>query len=93
MSVKEKNTEVQNIFLNHLRDKKVSLIIFLTNGVKLKGNVKWFDDSSVILSFNGRSQIVYKHAIATIMPEESITWFGNYDIEDDEYEIEDEEEE
>jgi len=61
---------VEDVFLNHVRNNKVPLIIFLVNGIKLKGVITWFDDLSMLLYYKGCSQLVYKHAIATVMPEE-----------------------
>ena len=64
----EKAQNVQDVFLNHLRKNKTPVTIFLVNGVKLQGNVTWFDNFSVLLRRDGHSQLVYKHAISTIMP-------------------------
>ncbi|HKV14870.1 MAG TPA: RNA chaperone Hfq [Reyranella sp.] len=54
--------------MNHLRKNKTPVTIFLVNGVKLQGIVTWFDNFSVLLRRDGHSQLVYKHAISTIMP-------------------------
>ena len=59
---------LQDTFLNHVRKNKTSLTIFLVNGVKLQGVVSWFDNFCVLLRRDGQSQLVYKHAISTIMP-------------------------
>ena len=59
---------LQDAFLNHVRKNKVSLTIFLMNGVKLQGTITWFDNFCVLLRREGQSQLVYKHAISTIMP-------------------------
>ena len=64
----EKSQNVQDVFLNHIRKNKTSVTIFLVNGVKLQGIVTWFDNFSVLLRRDGQSQLVYKHAISTIMP-------------------------
>ena len=64
----EKAQNVQDVFLNHLRKSKTPVTIFLVNGVKLQGIVTWFDNFSVLLRRDGHSQLVYKHAISTIMP-------------------------
>ena len=64
----EKAQNVQDVFLNHLRKNKTPVTIFLVNGVKLQGIVTWFDNFSVRLRRDGHSQLVYKHAISTIMP-------------------------
>ena len=59
---------LQDTFLNHVRKNKTPLTIFLINGVKLQGIVTWFDNFCVLLRRDGHSQLVYKHAISTIMP-------------------------
>jgi host factor-I protein len=59
---------LQDTFLNHVRKQKTPLTIFLVNGVKLQGIVTWFDNFCVLLRRDGHSQLVYKHAISTIMP-------------------------
>ena len=59
---------LQDTFLNHVRKTKTSLTIFLVNGVKLQGIVTWFDNFCLLLRRDGHSQLVYKHAISTIMP-------------------------
>ena len=64
----EKTQNLQDTFLNHVRKTKTSVTIFLVNGVKLQGFVTWFDNFCVLLRRDGHSQLVYKHAISTIMP-------------------------
>ena len=64
----DKNQNLQDAFLNEVRKQKISLTIFLVNGVKLNGVVSWFDNFCVLLRRDGISQLVYKHAISTIMP-------------------------
>ncbi len=64
----EKSQNLQDAFLNTLRKQKVPLTIFLVNGVKLNGVVSWFDNFCVLLKRDGIAQLVYKHAISTIMP-------------------------
>jgi host factor-I protein len=61
--------------LNHVRKSKIPLTIFLVNGVKLQGVVTWFDNFCVLLRRDGHSQLVYKHAISTIMPGHPIQLF------------------
>lgn len=55
-------------FLDHVCEQKLALTIFLVNGVKLQGTITWVDATSMLLSREGHSQLVYKHAISTIMP-------------------------
>ena len=64
----EKQTSLQDLFLNALRRGKTPVTMFLVKGVKLQGIVTWFDNFSVLLRRDGQSQLVYKHAISTIMP-------------------------
>jgi host factor-I protein len=64
----ERQQNLQDKFLNHVRKEKTPLTIFLINGVKLQGIVTWFDNFCVLLRRDGHSQLVYKHAISTIMP-------------------------
>ncbi len=63
-----KNANMQDVFLNHLRREKTPVTMFLVKGVKLQGIVTWFDNFSILLRRDGQSQLVYKHAISTIMP-------------------------
>ena len=71
----EKKQNLQDTFLNSVRKSKTPLTIFLVNGVKLQGVVSWFDNFCVLLRRDGQSQLVYKHAISTIMPAGPITMF------------------
>jgi len=64
----EKNQNLQDVFLNNVRKQKVAVTVFLVNGVKLQGNITWFDNFSVLLKRESHIQLVYKHAISTIMP-------------------------
>ena len=71
----EKNPNVQDVFLNHIRKNKVPVTIFLVNGVKLQGIVTWFDNFSILLRRDAHSQLVYKHAISTVMPSVPVQLF------------------
>jgi host factor-I protein len=71
----EKAQNLQDTFLNHVRKTKTSVTIFLVNGVKLQGFVTWFDNFCLLLRRDGHSQLVYKHAISTIMPASPIQMF------------------
>lgn len=64
----EKQSSLQDLFLNALRRSKIPVTMFLVKGVKLQGIVTWFDNFSVLLRRDGQSQLIYKHAISTIMP-------------------------
>ncbi|MBC6404242.1 MAG: RNA chaperone Hfq [Rhodospirillales bacterium] len=71
----EKQQNVQDVFLNHIRKNRVPVTIFLMNGVKLQGVVTWFDSFSVLLRRDAHSQLVYKHAISTVMPATPVQLF------------------
>jgi host factor-I protein len=71
----EKPQNLQDTFLNHVRKAKTPLTIFLVNGVKLQGVISWFDNFCVLLRRDGHSQLVYKHAISTVMPTAPIQLF------------------
>ena len=71
----EKSQNVQDVFLNHIRKGKIPVTVFLVNGVKLQGIVTWFDNFSVLLRRDAHSQLVYKHAISTIMPGSPVQMF------------------
>ncbi len=74
----EKNQNVQDVFLNHLRKEKISVTVYLMCGVKLQGIITWFDNFSMLLRRDGHSQLVYKHAVSTIMPASPVNLFdGN----------------
>ncbi|HBR69557.1 MAG TPA: RNA chaperone Hfq [Rhodospirillaceae bacterium] len=64
----DKIQNVQDVFLNKIRKEKMSVTVFLVNGVKLQGIVTWFDNFSLLLRRDSQVQLVYKHAISTIMP-------------------------
>lgn len=64
----EKNQNIQDVFLNKIRKDKHTVTVFLVNGVKLQGIVTWFDNFSLLLRRESHIQLVYKHAISTIMP-------------------------
>ena len=64
----EKKQNLQDVFLNNVRKNKSPVTVFLVNGVKLQGIVTWFDNFCILLRRDGHSQLVYKHAISTVMP-------------------------
>jgi len=63
---------LQNTFLEHLRQHEVPVTVFLANGIRLQGLVTGFDSFSVLLGRDRETQLVYKHAISTIMPGEPV---------------------
>ena len=79
----EKKQNLQDTFLNSVRKAKTPLTIFLVNGVKLQGVVTWFDNFCVLLRRDGQSQLVYKHAISTIMPSAPVQMYEPSEDSDD----------
>ena len=77
----EKSQTVQEVFLNTIRKNTAPVTIFLINGVKLQGVVTWFDNFSLLLRRDNHSQLVYKHAVSTIMPGQPISLFEGGDDE------------
>ena len=59
---------VQEDFLKDLCQNKIAVTVFLVNGVKLQGIITWFDETSLLLRRDGHTQLIYKHAVSTIMP-------------------------
>ena len=66
---------LQVAFLNQVRKEKNSVTVFLINGVKLQGVITWFDNFCILLRRDGQSQLVYKHAISTIMPSQNVSLY------------------
>ena len=64
----EKSHNLQEIFLNSVRKDHIAVTVFLVNGVKLQGIITWFDNFCLLLKRDQHVQLVYKHAISTIMP-------------------------
>ena len=64
----DKSRNLQEVFLNNLRKSHSAVTVFLVNGVKLQGVITWFDNFSILLKRDQHVQLVYKHAISTIMP-------------------------
>ena len=71
----ERQQNLEDTFLNACRKSKAPLTIFLVNGVKLQGIISWFDNFCVLLRRDGHSQLVYKHAISTVMPATPVQLF------------------
>lgn len=63
---------LQDVFLNQARKDKVAVTLYLTNGFQFRGMVKGFDNYTVILECDGKQNLVYKHAISTIVPAKAI---------------------
>ncbi len=71
----EKQQNLQDVFLNNIRKNKTPVTVFLVNGVKLQGIVTWFDNFCLLLRRDQHSQLVYKHAISTVMPSQPVQLF------------------
>jgi len=72
-----KTLNLQDVFLNQARKEKMTVTIYLTNGFQFKGVVKGFDSFTVILDIDGKQNLVYKHAISTIIPAKPINILGS----------------
>ena len=77
----EKGKNVQDVFLNAIRKEKMTVTVFLVNGVKLQGIITWFDNFSMLLRRESHVQLVYKHAISTIMPGGPLSLYDNEEEE------------
>ncbi|MBI1187257.1 MAG: RNA chaperone Hfq [Alphaproteobacteria bacterium] len=71
----DRKQNLQDTFLNAVRKQRTPLTIFLVNGVKLQGVITWFDNFCVLLRRDGQVQLVYKHAISTVMPSGTLQLF------------------
>lgn len=72
-----KSVNLQDYFLNQVRKEGISVVIYLVNGFQTKGLVKGFDNFTVVLDSDGKQNLIYKHAISTIMPSRAI----NFNVE------------
>ncbi len=75
LKMTSEKSNLQDVFLNSVRKEKTSVTIFLINGVKLQGVITWFDNFCILLKREGVTQLVYKHAVSTIMPNEDISLY------------------
>lgn len=74
---------LQDVFFNKVRKENIPITIFLLNGYQLKGQVKGFDNYTIVLDIEGKQNLIYKHAISTIMPSKTINFMnkGNNNLE------------
>ena len=79
----DKANNLQDVFLNAVRKTRTPVTMFLVNGVKLQGIITWFDNFSVLLRRDGHSQLVYKHAISTVMPAAPLQLFDGEKVDMD----------
>ena len=75
MMAGDKSRNLQEVFLNNVRKSHSAVTVFLVNGVKLQGTITWFDNFCILLRRDGQSQLVYKHAVSTIMPTQNISLY------------------
>ena len=68
---------LQDIFLNQVRKERVPITIYLVNGFQIKGLVKGFDSYIIVIDSDGKQQMIYKHAISTILPSRSVNFLAN----------------
>ncbi|MBS4539924.1 RNA chaperone Hfq [Clostridium sp. D2Q-11] len=66
------NINLQDTFLNKVRKENISITIYLVNGFQLKGLVKGFDNYTIVLEIDGKQNMIYKHAISTIIPSKNV---------------------
>ena len=85
----ERSQNVQDVFLNKIRKEKMTVTVFLVNGVKLQGIITWFDNFSMLLRRESHAQLVYKHAISTIMPGGPLSLYDDEDAGKEEKESDD----
>ena len=78
----EKQPKLQDLFLNKSRKKHIPVTIFLVNGVKLQGIITWFDSFCILLRRDNQEQIIYKHAVSTIMPMEQLNLHEDIKFDD-----------
>lgn len=67
-----KAINLQDVFLNQVRKDKITVVVYLTNGFQLKGVVRGFDNFIVFLEAEGKQQMIYKHAISTVIPAKEV---------------------
>ncbi|HHX61689.1 MAG TPA: RNA chaperone Hfq [Epulopiscium sp.] len=68
-----KTTNLQEQVLNQLRKDKTMVTVFLTNGFQFKGFIKAFDNFVILVETDGKQQVIYKHAISTLVPSKNVT--------------------
>jgi host factor-I protein len=73
------SAQMQDRFLNALRKEKVNLSIFLVNGIKLTGHIESFDTFVILLKNGDSTQMIYKHAISTVVPSRNVDFRSNSD--------------
>ena len=67
-----KNTNLQDLFLTRARKERRNVTVFLVNGYQLRGQITGFDPFVVVVTTDGKQQVIYKHAISTVVPEQPV---------------------
>ena len=70
----QKTQNLQDLFLNQARREKLAVTMFLMNGFQLRGIIRGFDGFTVLLDSEGKQQLIYKHAISTVVPPKPIAF-------------------
>ena len=68
----QKNSNLQDVYLASVRKNRLNVTMFLMNGYQLRGVITGYDSFTVVLNSDGRQQVIYKHAISTIVPERPV---------------------
>ncbi|BFH62143.1 MULTISPECIES: RNA chaperone Hfq [Paenibacillus] len=68
-----KSINIQDTFLNQLRKENIPVTIFLVNGFQIRGNIKAFDNFTVVVDTDGKQQMLFKHAISTVTPQRNVS--------------------
>ncbi|HBI55470.1 MAG TPA: RNA chaperone Hfq [Firmicutes bacterium] len=76
-----KNLNLQDLFLNQIRRDGTPVTIFLLNGFQIKGFVRGFDNFTVVMDSDNKQQLIYKHAISTIIPLRAVNLNPEQDVE------------
>jgi len=73
----QKTQNLQDLFLNQTRKDRQMVTLFLMNGFQMRGIVRGFDSFTVVLETDGKQQLIYKHAISTLVPARSVDLTGS----------------
>ncbi len=75
------SVNLQDVFLNQVRKEQIHITVFLISGYQIKGLVKGFDAYTIVINTDGKQQMIYKHAISTLIPSRPVN-FLNYEEEE-----------
>ena len=76
---KNKGQSLQDPYLNHLRKHRAPVSLFLVNGIKLQGHIESYDQFVIVLRNGKINQMVYKHAVSTVVPLDTVEYLGDKD--------------